>query len=234
MRKEISCLGELPATGKVDANLFTRIFCSENAVASKFPQRSCEQNLSTMRKLRLQMQITLDGFVAGSQGQLDWMVAETDESQVRYLQDLTARMDLIILGRKMAEESIPHWQNVTKQQTEGPEFEYAKTFVSTPKIIFSKTLKDIDGEHARVERGDLKQTITALKDQPGKDIIVYGGANFVSELIKNDLIDEFHLLVNPVSIGNGKRIFNEQHKLKLIKSTSFSNGVVINQYQRGI
>jgi dihydrofolate reductase len=185
-----------------------------------------------MRKLKLQMQITLDGFVAGSQGQLDWMTPETDQRQVRLLQQLTADIDMIFLGRKMAEEAIPHWENVVNTQTDGAEFEYAKTFVSTPKIIFSKTLNSTEGKNANVERGDLQQSVMKLKNLPGKDIIVYGGANFVSELIKNNLIDEYHLLINPVAIGKGKTIFNDQYKLKLVKSTSFTNGVVANQYVR--
>lgn len=186
-----------------------------------------------MRKLKLQMQITVDGFVAGSQGQLDWMTPESDERQVRYLQELTASIDLILLGRKMAEESIPHWENVAKSQSQEPEVDYARTFVATPKIIFSRTLQNIQGDNTRIEKGDLKQTVTSLKNQNGKNIIVYGGANFVSELIKHDLIDEFYLLVNPVSIGNGKGIFNQHHKLQLTKSTSFNNGVVLNHYAPG-
>jgi dihydrofolate reductase len=178
------------------------------------------------------MQITIDGFVAGSQGQLDWMTPETDERQVRYLQNLTANMDMILLGRRMADEAIPHWENVKNSQSEGAEWEYAKAFVSTPKIIFSRTLHHTEGENAKVERGDLKESVTKLKQAHGKDILVYGGADFVSDLVRHNLIDDYHLLVNPVAIGEGKRIFNDQQKLKLIKSTSFTNGVVANEYVR--
>jgi dihydrofolate reductase len=200
-------------------------------MASKFqPCRIRFLNAITMRKLKLQMQITLDGFVAGPQGELDWITSETDERQVRYLQDLTANMGTILLGRKMADEAIPHWENVANAQTDGAEWEYAKTFVATPKIIFSRTLDRTNGKNASVERGDLKESVAKLKHQPGKDIVVYGGANFVSELIKSNLIDEYHVLVNPVAIGQGKTIFNGQHKLKLVKSTPFTNGVLANQY----
>ncbi|WP_165823753.1 dihydrofolate reductase family protein [Pseudochryseolinea flava] len=185
-----------------------------------------------MRKLKLQMQITLDGYVAGSQGQLDWMTPETDERQVQYLKDLTTSMDTILLGRKMAEEAVPHWEHVTKIKKGDAEWEYAKTFVSTPKIIFSKTFRSPLGENTTLEQGDLTSVVTKLKDLPGKDIIVYGGASFASALIKQNLVDEFHLLVNPVAIGAGKIIFDGQHKLTLIKSMAFSNGVVANQYKR--
>lgn len=180
------------------------------------------------------MQITLDGFVSGSHGQLDWMTPESDDRQVKYLQRITADMDLILLGRKMAEEAIPHWERVSKSQTDNTETEYAKTFVATPKIVFSKTQRELEGKNTKVEPGDLKDTVTQLKSVPGKNIIVYGGANFVSELIKNNLIDEFHLLVNPVALGEGKSIFNNQYKLKLVTSTSFSNGVVANEYVNNV
>ena len=177
------------------------------------------------------MQITLDGFVSGSKGELDWMTAETDERQIHYLQELTSSIDLILLGRKMAKESIPHWQKVADTQREGAEWEYAKTFVSTPKIVFSKTLNAIEGKNVRLEQNDLTDAVTRLKRQSGKGIIVYGGAQFVSALINTKLIDEYHLLVNPVAIGKGKSIFAHQHKLTLIKSHSFNNGVVANHYQ---
>jgi dihydrofolate reductase len=183
-----------------------------------------------MRKLKLQMQVTLDGFVAGTNGELDWMTAEADQQQVQYLQDVTSNMDLILLGRKMAEEAIPHWENVAKAQEGGDEFDYAKTFVATPKIIFSKTLKAIKGKNAHLERRDLNETISNLKHQSGKDIIVYGGAHFVAELINHDLIDEYLLLVNPVAIGEGKKIFTGKCDLKLVESTSFANGVIANVY----
>jgi dihydrofolate reductase len=183
-----------------------------------------------MRKLKLQMQITLDGFVAGPNGELDWMTPETDEQQVQYLGDVTSNMDLILLGRKMAEEAIPHWENVANAQEGGAEFDYAKTFVATPKIIFSKTLTTITGKNAKLEGGDLKKSVSNLKLQTGKNIIVYGGAHFVAELINHNLIDEYLLLVNPVAIGEGKKIFTGKCKLKLVESTSFSNGVIANIY----
>lgn len=93
------------------------------------------------------------------------------------------------------------------------------------------TIKTVDGENAVVENGDLVACVNNLKKKEGKDIIVYGAANFVSELIKNNLVDEFNLFVNPTAIGNGFKIFTDRCKLKLVSSTSFANGVVFNQYK---
>lgn len=176
--------------------------------------------------------MTIDGFVAGPEGQLDWMSREMDQMQLELLKELTESMDTILLGRKMAEGFTTYWENVVNNQPRSPEHPYAKIFVDTPKIVFSKTIEAVNGKNAIVENGDLVESINKLKRQEGKDIIVYGGANFVSELIKNDLIDELNLFVNPTAIGNGLKIFNDRSKFKLLRSTSYSNGIVVNQYKQ--
>ncbi|MEO8414844.1 MAG: dihydrofolate reductase family protein [Ginsengibacter sp.] len=185
-----------------------------------------------MRKLKLQMQMSADGFVAGPEGQLDWMSSEMDAKQLQFLQELTESMDTILLGRKMTNGFTTYWENVVNTQTESPEYPYAKIFVDTQKIVFSKTIKTVDGKNAIVENGDLVESVNKLKNEEGKDLIVYGGVNFVSELIKNNLVDELNLFINPIAIGNGLKIFNEPVKLKLANSTAFANGIVLNQYTR--
>jgi dihydrofolate reductase len=185
-----------------------------------------------MRKLKLQMQMSLDGFVAGPEGQLDWMSREMNPKQLQLLFELTNTMDTILMGRKMAHGFTSYWENVVNTQPESPEFPYAKIFVDTPKIIFSKTVKSIEGKNTRVENGDLVESVNTLKDQKGKDIIVYGGVNFVSELIKNKLIDELHLFINPTAIGNGLRIFHDRFTFKLLNSTACSTGMTVSQYKQ--
>jgi dihydrofolate reductase len=185
-----------------------------------------------MRKLKLQMQMTLDGFVAGPEGQLDWMSPEIDDKQVQLLQELTDSMDTIILGRKMAEESVPHWEKIAKTEPDSPEKKYAETFVNTSKIVFSKTIKHMEGKNILVENGDLTKSINKFKGQKGKDIIVYGGANFVNTLINNNLIDELNLFIVPTAIGNGLKIFDKRRDFYFVKSVSFSNGVLGTQYKK--
>lgn len=178
------------------------------------------------------MQVTVDGFVAGKEGQLDWMSPEMDILQLQLLKELTDSMDTILLGRKMAEGFTAYWENVVNNQPGSSEYAYAKIFVDTPKIVFSNTIKTVNGKNTVVENGDLVESINKLKNQEGKDIIVYGGANFVSELIKNNLIDELNLFINPAAIGNGLKIFTDRVKLQLINSTAYSNGIVVNQYKQ--
>ncbi|HET6225078.1 MAG TPA: dihydrofolate reductase family protein [Bacteroidia bacterium] len=185
-----------------------------------------------MRKLKLQMQMTIDGFVAGPEGQLDWMSPEMDILQLQLLKELTESMDTILLGRKMTEGFITYWENIVNNQPDSPEYTYAEIFVDTPKIVFSKTIKTVNGKNAIVENEDLVESVNKLKRQEGKDIIVYGGANFVSELIKNNLINELNLFINPTAIGKGLKIFTDRFNFKLLNSTSYPNGIVVNQYKQ--
>lgn len=180
------------------------------------------------RKLKLQVQMTIDGFVAGPEGQLDWMTRNLDEGVIARIVQITDSSDTILLGRKMTDGFIKYWEAV---QPQIPEYVFARRMVDTPKVVFSKTLTRVEGKNVRVESGELGQAVNHLKAQPGKDIVVYGGATFVSALIEHDLIDEFNIFVNPVVIGRGMQIFKDRKALRLIGSTAYSSGVVINTFQ---
>ena len=179
-----------------------------------------------MRKLKLQMQITVDGFVAGPEDQLDWMTWEMDDKLIAFINHLTDTSDTILMGRKMTSGFVDYWENVKP----GPEYEFAQKMVGLPKVVFSKTAKQIQGKNVRVENGPLVDTVMRLKNQPGKDLIVYGGATFVSSLIENRLIDEMNLFVNPIAIGKGKQIFSQRVPLRLTSSVPYASGIVVNTY----
>src|SRR5205823_3615765 len=183
-----------------------------------------------MRKLKLQSQITVDGFVGGPQGQLDWMTFDMDEKLLSFINELTETSDTILLGRKMTEGFIKYWEHVITQP-KSPEYEFAQKMVGMPKVVFSKTVKKIEGQNVRVENGPLVEAVNRLKSQPGKDIVVYGGASFLSSLIENRLIDELNLFVNPVAIGKGMQIFSQRTPLTLIASVGYTSGIVVNTYK---
>ena len=185
-----------------------------------------------MRKLKLQVQMTIDGFVAGPDGELDWMwiPGERDEAGFRKVIELAGSCDTILLGRNMTRGFIDHWENVVDNQLDSPEQALAQLMVNMRKIVFSRTQTAIKGRNLEVENGDLVAAVQALKKEPGKDIMVYGGANFVSSLISQNLIDEYFIFRNPVAIGNGLSIFKEKKLLKLESSTPYKNGKVINKY----
>jgi dihydrofolate reductase len=183
-----------------------------------------------MRKLKLQMQTTIDGFVAGPKGQLDWMTFAMDEKLLAFINHLTDTSDTILLGRKMTEGFIKYWERVITQP-QSPEYSFARKMVEIPKVVFSKTLQHVDGQNVRLENGDLIEAVNRLKRAPGKDIVVYGGATFVSALIENGLIDELNFFVNPVAIGNGMWIFKDRRPMKLTASMAYPCGIVVNSYQ---
>ena len=180
-----------------------------------------------MAKLISFMHISLDGFVAGPNGEMDWMVWNWDDALKQYVTTLTEPVDCIVLGRKLAQGFIPYW-------AANPGEEGAEKINNTPKVVFTKTLDRSEWNNTVLATGDLVDEITQLKQQNGNDIIAYGGATFVSALIRHNLIDEYHLFINPTALGNGMSIFNklENHKkLTLVKATPFSSGIIALHYE---
>jgi len=137
------------------------------------------------------------------------------------------------LGRKMAPGFIPYWAKVAANPDD-PQFEFGKKMTDTPKVVFTKTLDKSEWENTALATGTLADEIKKLKQKDGKDMIVYGGSSFVSSLIKEGLIDEFHLFVNPTALGNGMPIFERLDKkqfLKLKQSVAFDCGIVLLCYE---
>lgn len=185
-----------------------------------------------MRKLKLQMQTTVDGFVAGPNGESDWMSFDADDELSAFMNALTDSCDTLLLGRKMSEGFVDYWTSVL-ENPESPVYQFAQKIVDYRKIIFTKTLDESADANTVLAKGDIVEEVTRLRNQPGKDIIVYGGANFVSSLIGENLIDEYNLFVNPVAIGNGMTIFNRlngKFDLKLVEAKAFNREVVL-RYQ---
>ncbi len=187
-----------------------------------------------MRKLKLQVQISVDGFIAGPHGDMNWMTFDWDKDLSQYVQAITDPIDCIVLGRKLAEGFIPHWAAVAADR-EHPEFAAGQKFSETPKVVFTRTLDRSQWPNTVLAKGDLVDEIVRLKSQAGSDIIAYGGASFVSALIHHDLIDEYHLFVNPVALGAGMPIFkalDSARRLVLETSTTFPCGIVLLRYHK--
>lgn len=185
-----------------------------------------------MRKLKLQVQMTIDGFVAGPNGELDWMIFGPDEEGVVVVNEWTDSSDTILLGRKMIDGFMNYWESVL-EKPESPEYSFAEKMVGYQKFVFSRTLEESIWKNTTLIRGELVAAVNEIKNREGKDILVYGGANFVSNLVKENLIDEYNLVINPAAIGKGLTIFSSLEntmRLQLIKSQSFSNGKVANTY----
>jgi dihydrofolate reductase len=188
--------------------------------------------MSKMRKLKLQVQISIDGFIAGQNGEMDWMVWNWDDEIKKYASEITEPIDCIIMGRNLATGFIPYWENVASNPDD-PQYPFGKKMTDTPKVVFTKTLDKSEWDNTVLAKGDLIEEVNKLKHQNGKDIIAYGGARFVSSLIKAGLIDEYNLFVNPTALGAGMSIFKEmdaKQNYKLKKTIAFNCGIALLQY----
>ena len=193
-----------------------------------------------MKKLKLQMQLSVDGFVSAGNGKSsDWMVWDFGENWAwdndlrEYHTSLTASIDCVLLSRKMAEEGfIDHWADMAVN-TNNPQSAFARNITNARKVVVTQKLDRSIWNNTELATGGLVAEVNRLKAQGGKDIIVYGGAGFVSALIKERLIDEYHLIINPAILGSGLPIFNminNRQDLRLIEARSFSKGMVVLSY----
>jgi dihydrofolate reductase len=179
-----------------------------------------------MRKLKLQVQTTIDGFISGPEGQMDWVLFLWSDDLNAYVTALTEPVDTILLGRKLAEGFIPHWAAL-------PDTPGADKMNHSRRVVFSKTLETSPWENASIAGGPLTETVQQLKSEPGGDLIVYGGGSFVSALLEADLIDELNLFVNPAAIGKGMPIFDKLSSLRrfqLLEARAFECGVAVLRY----
>ena len=176
-----------------------------------------------MRTFKLQVQTSVDGYMAGPNGEMDWMTFPWTDDINAYITALTDPVDCIVLGRKLAEGFIPAWAS-------GPPGEKQASIDKmndTPKVVISKSLTESPWDNAVVAGGDLAETIGELKARPGGDLIAYGGGTLVRDLIANGLLDELHLFVNPTAVGAGMPVFPDgaYQQLRLVTAQPFDCGI---------
>jgi len=185
-----------------------------------------------MRKLIASVFVSLDGFIVGPNEDISWVTNNFNDEMGKYAGDLMNSMDYILLGRVTYQIMINAWPNWTEETAPG-----AERMNNVPKIIFSRTLDKVEWgkyNNARLVNDNVAEEITKIKQQPGKDMVIYGSANLVQGLTRMGLIDEYQLLLHPIILGSGKPLFNGLTKsvtLKLLRSDTFKNGVVVLYYQ---
>ena len=181
---------------------------------------------NNMRKIIVSNYVSLDGFFAGPNGEIDWFV--WDEETAKYSRGLAASIDTILFGRVTYELMAGYWPTIA---TEDPVItEYMN---HSPKIVFSRTLEKADWKNTKLIKELNKEEILNLKKQPGKDMVIYGSGSIVSTLAKWGLIDDYRLFVNPVVLGSGKPLFkglDGKLQLKLFSTKTFHCGVVLLHY----
>ncbi len=180
-----------------------------------------------MRRFKLQVQTSVDGYMSGANGEMDWMTFPWTDDLNAYVTALTEPVDCIVLGRNLAEGFIPHWAALASDEPG------ADTMNDTPKVVISNTLTESPWDNTVVAGGDLVETVDQLKAAPGGDIITYGGATLVSGLIAEGLLDELHLLVNPTAIGTGMPVFGPDARQPLhpVNAQQFECGITLLHYE---
>jgi dihydrofolate reductase len=184
-----------------------------------------------MRKIIAALQVSVDGFIEGPNGELDW-VADWSEDF-----DMLTQTDTCILGRVMYPGYEQYWMAIlanpagilpfSGRSASKDEIAYARFADQTPHIVLSRTLDKVVWKTTRIVR-DVDE-IRNMKHQPGKDMYVVGGATLVSSLMNLGLIDELRLMVHPLVLGGGKALFKdvkERHALKLVRAKPLKSGKV--------
>jgi dihydrofolate reductase len=177
------------------------------------------------------MGVSLDGFIAGPSGEIDW--SAPDEELHRFHNEQTREIGAHLCGRRLYEEML-YWETADEKPSAGePELEFARIWKDLPKIVFSKTLEKVEG-NATLMRDGVAEEVAKLKEQPGKDLAV-GGAGLASTCIKLGLVDEYRLFVSPVVLGGGTPYFpalEERINLELVETRTFGSRVVYVRHQR--
>jgi dihydrofolate reductase len=181
-----------------------------------------------MRKVILFMHTTLDGFVAGLNGEMDWINA--DDEMFAFAGKQTDQADTAIYGRVTFEMMNGYWPTAGEQPNASKhDIEHSNWYNQVQKIVLSKTLDESAFTNTKVIRENISDNINELKKQEGKNILIFGSATASHSLFNEGLIDDFWLFVNPVVIGQGIPLFKgitETKKMNLVESKTYSCGVI--------
>ena len=179
------------------------------------------------RQLILHMSVSLDGFVARTDGVIDWLSSRSpvgvDHGDRRHRAnlELLGQIGTIVMGSGAYEDMSKGWS--------GSDNPMAVLMNTLPKVVFSQSLSEVTWSNARLSRAPLEEEVPALKREPGKDLVVFGGARIAHSLIRHRLIDEYRLTVHPVALGAGLPLMHglpEPQRLGLVSSTTYADGSV--------
>jgi dihydrofolate reductase len=177
-----------------------------------------------MRKVFLKMHASLDGFVTGQEGEMDWLFEHFDDEMREWEIPGLWEAGVHVMGANTYEEMAETWPT-----SDSP---IAPPMNEIPKVVFSNSLESADWPDTTIERGDVGDAIAVLREEPGKGILVHGGPNLVQQLTRENLIDEYRVVVHPVALGAGKPLFTGRVDLELVETQSFPKGAVALTYRR--
>ena len=187
-----------------------------------------------MRKVILLMNMSLDGFVCGKNGEMNWVTI--DDEIFKDSNDLANTADIALYGRKTYQMMESYWPSVlTNANSTPPELEHARWMENVSKIVFSTTLEKVEWNNSTLIKENMVEEVIALKQKPGRSMIIFGSPGLTHSFTEQGLIDEYRINVNPVLLGGGVPLFKnigDRINLKLSKSKIYNSGVVGLLYER--
>jgi len=187
-----------------------------------------------MRNLIFFMHTSLDGFVAGPNGEMDWI--KVDDSMFDFVATMTAQADTALYGRVTYEMMQSYWPNAGEQPNASKhDKEHSAWYNKVSKVVLSRTIHETGLHNTKVIGDQLSENINKIKQQDGKNILIFGSPRASQSLLNEGLIDEFWLFVNPIILGKGMPLFKDitgTTKLKLVESKTFASGVIALHYKK--
>ncbi|HEY6288058.1 MAG TPA: dihydrofolate reductase family protein [Nitrospiraceae bacterium] len=186
-----------------------------------------------MRKVIASPYMSLDGLIALPDGTSDWPVSGSERYAREVLPMLFEQSDTIVLGRKTYETIVQFWPSMSPEEDR-----FATPMNTLPKIVFSQSLKEVPWgkwQNATLVKDDPVEAMLALKQQEGKDLLIFGSGRLISTLAQADLIDDYWLQVHPVALGSGVSLFSDLERrldLSLLEARPSEEGVLILHYQK--
>jgi dihydrofolate reductase len=177
-----------------------------------------------MRNVIASQFVSLDGVVEAPE---KWHFPYFNEEMGAVIGDAMSSTDAFLLGRRTYEEWAEYWP--TQSPDDNP---MAAVINGLPKYVASTTLAEVDWNNSTLLEGDVAGAVARLKEQPGKNITISGSATLIRSLLKEGLIDELHLMIHPVVVGSGRRLFDgDRSELELVESKTFASGVLYAIYR---
>lgn len=194
--------------------------------------------MTPRKRLILQMQMSVDGFVSADDPSVDWTLwnwgldCPWDEALKRRFNDTLAGIDTVLLSGPMAAGGyVDHWTRMSELRGQDPDYAFTHRIVAAHKRVVSRSLREFRRPRTSLGRGPLAEEVAALKQQPGGDIVCFGGVRFAAALLEAGAVDELQLYVNPAVVGEGQSIFREARALQLIDATAYGCGIVVQRYR---
>jgi dihydrofolate reductase len=189
-----------------------------------------------MRNVVLWIGMSFDGFTSGPDERLDWLVPHVITPQAEMVfSRLRERCDTVLVGRVNYEGFFGYWPKVKDDPKASPtDVAISRWLDDIPKVVFSRTLREVKWKNSRLAREEATDEVAALKREAGKDIIIQNSTRLTRSLLAAGLVDELHIMVVPVVLGSGRALFSGlpgQIDLALVEQTRFDNGTFAVRYQ---